>query len=198
MPLVRKVALALEGGVNMVQLREKDLPGGKLLEMARQLRRVAHPEALFLVNERVDVALACEADGVHLGEEALSTAAARRIAGNNLLIGRSVHSVEGAVAAQEEGADFLLVGTIFETGSHPGVEPAGLDLLRNLGAYLHIPFAGIGGIRPSNAHEVIATGASGVAVISAILASEDPKRAAQTLRKAIDAAWKERTVGCRG
>ena len=116
--LERKVDLALQGGVDLVQLREKGLTGGPLLELACGLRRVTEGRALLFVNERVDVAAACGADGVQLGEEGLSVQAARRVAGPGMLVGRSVHTVEGAVTAAGEGADLLLLGAVFATPSH--------------------------------------------------------------------------------
>ena len=104
----------------MVQLRAKELPGGSLLNLASQLKRAIEGRALLLANERVDVASVAGADGVQLGEEALPVKAARTLLPVNAIVGRSVHSVPGAREAQSEGADFLLVGTMFATGSHPG------------------------------------------------------------------------------
>jgi thiamine-phosphate pyrophosphorylase len=190
--LVKRVAQAVRGGVNLVQLREKDLPGGQLLRLAEDLRNVTSGRALLFINERVDVAIACGADGVQLGEEGLPVEAARlvgdRTGQDGLLIGRSVHSVEGAMDAQGWGADLLVVGTIFPTGSHPGAAPAGPQLIADIVGKVNIPFVGIGGIGPSNAHQVMDAGAAGVAVISAILAAGDPEQAASELKGALDAA----------
>ncbi len=142
-----------------------------------------------MVNERVDVAMACGADGVQLGEDALSVEAAGRVAGSRLLIGRSVHSLEGALAAEAQGADFLVVGTVFSTGSHPFDSVGGLSLLSKVAERVCIPFIGIGGINTSNVDQVMRTGAWGAAVISAIVASDAPRRAAQELKGAIEEAW---------
>ena len=187
--LEERVAQAVEGGVNLVQMREKDLPGRQLLELAKRLRKVTKGSALLCINERVDVAMACDADGVQLGEDALPVGAARDVAGARLLIGRSVHSLEGALDAQAEGADFLVAGPVFPTASHSGTEPAGPRLLVQVAERTVIPLAGIGGITAANISEVIGAGASGAAVISSILASEDPEGAARGLRYAIDEAW---------
>ena len=111
--MVRRIMDAVEGGVDMVQLREKDLPGGRLLELAERLRESVGDSALLVINERVDVAVACGADGVQLGEEAIPTAAARAILGPKPIIGRSVHSQDGAAQAADDGADYLIVGTVF-------------------------------------------------------------------------------------
>ena len=144
----------------------------------------------MIVNDRADVALAAGADGVQLGESALPPAVARRIMGPNCLIGRSVHSLEGAAAAQAEGADFLVVGAMFPTTTHPGVSPAGPGLLRDISRLMDaseeaIPLFGIGGITEHNAEEVMRAGATGVAVITSILASADAGLAAARLKRAM-------------
>lgn len=186
--LARRVARAVAGGVALVQLREKDLPGGPLLRLAERLRQATEGRALLFVNERADVALACGADGVHLGEEALPLAAVRRLAGDRLRIGRSVHSVEGAVAAASAeggGADLLLVGTIFPSGSHPGAPAAGVGLLEAVAQRVTVPFLAIGGVTAENAPQVTRAGARGAAVITAVLAAFDPEAAARRLLAAL-------------
>ncbi len=187
--LVQKVALAVEGGVNIVQLREKDLPSRPLLDLAMKIRHAIDGNALLVVNERVDVALLSSADGVHLGEEALHPSDARSLVGDGMIIGRSVHDYEGALEAQREDADYLIAGSVFATRSHPGQTPQGLPLVQRLSAKLRIPYLGIGGINAENAADVIRAGASGVAVISAILASPQPKEAARRLKCAVLSAW---------
>ena len=186
--LVSQVAQAVAGGVNLVQLREKDLPGRSLLKLAGELRAVIGHSALLLINERVDVATAARADGVQLGEEALPTKEARKILGPEALIGRSVHSEHGAQLAEAEGADFLLVGTMYATSSHPGHESAGPELIRRIAAGCSIPLMGIGGINEANLGPVLEAGAQGVAVISSILGAPDPEQAARGLRQAMLAA----------
>lgn len=186
--LISRISQAVAGGVDLVQLREKDLPGGKLLELAEELKKSVGDSALLVVNERVDVAAAAVADGAQLGEAALPVAVARDILGREALIGRSVHSLEGAARAAREGADFLVVGTIYATTSHPGEEPAGPGLIKRIAAVCSVPLIGIGGINPSNIGEVMQAGASGAAVITSILASPDPQKAAQELKQAMLAA----------
>ncbi len=171
--------------MNLVQLREKDLPGRPLLNLATELRAVISSSALLLINERVDVAAAARADGVQLGEEALPTKEARKILGPEALIGRSVHSEQGALMAEAAGADFLLVGTMYATSSHPGHEPAGPELIRRIAASCSLPLMGIGGITEANLGPVLEAGAQGVAVISSILAAPDPEQAARGLRQAM-------------
>ena len=179
--LLETVSAAVDAGVCMVQLREKDMPAGQLLDLARRLRVVTEGKSLLIVNDRLDVALLCGADGVQLGEEAMGAADARKLIGPNLLIGSSVHGVEGAVAAESNGADFLVLGTIFETTTHPGVETGGLALVEAVTRRVGIPVLGIGGITPANVRSVIDAGASGAAVITAISMSPDPRAAVTAL-----------------
>ena len=179
------VAASLEGGVGMVQLREKDMPPFELLRLARSLRTVMKGRALLVVNDRVDIAMLAGADGIQLGETALDVSDVRKLVGPDMLIGRSVHSEVGAVDAECQGADYLVLGTVFETASHPDGRIGGLDLVRDVTASVGIPVLGIGGISAANAASVIAAGASGVAVITAITMSDDPQSAASDLSTAI-------------
>ena len=170
-------------------LREKDLPGRHLLELAMNIRRAIDDKALLIINERVDVAILANAAGVHLGEHALSPTDVRALVGDHMLIGRSVHNHKGALEAQRQGANYLIAGSVFPTRSHPDQSPQGLRLIEDLAPNLRIPCLAIGGINPQNAPDVIRAGASGVAVISAILASSDPEQAARKLKHEIYCAW---------
>ena len=184
--LPHRVAAAVAGGVDMVQLRDKELPGGALFEQAMALREVVRDRALLLVNERADVAAASGAGGVQLGEAAMATELVRTIVGGDAVIGRSVHSVDGAQKAAASGADFLLVGAMFATRSHPGEEPSGPGLLERVrAAGVAVPLLAIGGITADNIAGVMAAGASGAAVITSVLASDDPETAARRLKSAM-------------
>jgi len=185
--LEEAVAQAIEGGANLVQLREKDLPAAELLALAEKLRAVTRGRVLFPVNDRLDVALACAADGVHLPERGLPVGVARRLAGEGFIIGRSVHSVAEGVRAQEEGADYVQVGSIFASRSHPGQSPAGLALLEAVATAVTIPILAVGGITAANVGEVMQAGASGAAVISAVLGTPSPREAARALAEAMAA-----------
>ena len=190
-----RIAAAVDGGVDIVQLRDKEMPGAELLHLAARLREVIAGRALLLVNERADVAVAAGADGVQLGEAALPTDTVRTIMGDKATIGRSVHSAPGAIDAAASGADFLLVGTMFATNSHPGEEPSGPELVSRIAsAGVGIPLLGIGGITERNAGQVIAAGAHGVAVITSILAHDDPRLAAQRLINSMVDAVARRTT----
>ncbi len=179
--LIESLRLALEGGVKAVQLREKDLTGRKLLELAGEVRRLTRLfDAKLFINDRVDVALAVEADGVHLGEKSIPVEAVRSLS-RRLLVGRSTHSLEGAKEAEKNGADFITFGPVFETPSKIGYgAPQGLGKLEEITRAVDIPVFAIGGITPDRAKKVVEAGAYGVALISGILASDDPKRAAAT------------------
>ena len=186
--LEEAVAQAVDGGVNVVQLREKDLTAAQLIPLADRLRAITEDKALLIVNTHLDVALVCAADGVHLPERGPSVAAMRRLAGDGFIIGRSVHSAEEAVRAEEEGADYVQVGAIFPTRSHRGLPAAGLALLKSAAARVTIPIVAVGGITAGNVEQVMRAGAEGAAVISAILDSSSPGAAARRLAEAVSEA----------
>lgn len=170
------IELACKAGVRAVQLREPDLTANELLQLARRLRTITskHNAKLF-INDRIDVALACDAEGVHLRESSLPIKEARKIIPRGKLIGASVHSAETALRAQEEGADFLLFGTIFTTQSKPSEPGVGAEAIRDLTQKVRIPILAIGGITPQRVAICTDAGAHGVAVISAIMEAVDIK-----------------------
>jgi thiamine-phosphate pyrophosphorylase len=191
-PLLDTVDKAVAGGVNLVQLRDRHLPARDLSALACELRAVTRGRAFLFVNDRIDVALAAEADGVQLPEVGLPVADVRRIAGDRLLIGGSVHSLQTAIEAAEQGADLVQVGTVFPSQTHPGFEASGVGLVTMAASCVSVPVVGIGGITVGNAREVIEAGAAGIAVVRAILASEDPEAAATMLKRVIEAEWRKR------
>lgn len=182
-PLVEVVTEAVAGGVGMVQVREKNMPAGELYRLAEKLRVVTRGKALLIINDRVDVALASEADGVHLPSHSVPVHAARRLGGEWFLMGKSVHSEEEAVFAEREGADYLVLGTIYATASHPDGPASGPELIESVKSQVGIPIYAIGGINASNAEEVMRAGADGIAVIRSILGAPDPRAAARELRE---------------
>ena len=186
--LLDKVEKALDGGVDAVQLRAKELAAGRLLSLARSLRKITGQRTLLFINDRIDVAIAANAGGVQLPEDAICLETARRLVGEDMLLGRSVHSVEGAVEAEAHGADFLVLGAIFASDSKPGIKPAGIGLLEEAARRVSIPILAIGGIDRSNAGQVIDAGGYGVAVIRSILASSNPKQAAREIKQSMSAA----------
>jgi len=166
---------ALQAGVKYIQLREKRLPTRKILDMAYWMRELTREYgAKLLVNDRVDIALAVGADGVHLGQKSLPAHAARKVTGDNFLIGVSTHGIDEALQAEHDGADFITLGPIYNTPSKLRYgDPIGVDMLRQVKSRVSIPVLAIGGIKTNAVHEVVSAGADGVAVISGILAAED-------------------------
>jgi thiamine-phosphate pyrophosphorylase len=188
--LLETVEAALIGGVTAVQLREKGATDREILATAERVRELCleHGAAFFL-NDRLDLALAAQADGIHLGVDDLPIPAARRIAGPELTIGFSPESDLGARSARIEGGSYLGVGPIYGTKSKSDAGPAiGLNVLKRRIEVSGLPVFGIGGISAENAGSVIGAGAAGVAVMSAILMASDPQAAARALREAVDAA----------
>ncbi len=178
---------ALLAGVRAVQLREKDLPTRQLLAIARRLRELTSKHgAALLVNDRVDVALCVGADGVHLARTSMPVAAARRLMGHRSLIGVSTHNHDEARSAEEEGADFIAFGPLYETQSKSGYgPPLGLEMLREARALVSLPIFGIGGITPECVGEVLSAGADGVAVISGILGKADVRATVKRFTNAL-------------
>ncbi|MFT4881200.1 MAG: thiamine-phosphate pyrophosphorylase [Natronomonas sp.] len=184
------VAAAIEGGVDVVQVREKDTSARERLQVARTVREQTRAAGVpMVVNDRVDIAVAADADGVHLGDDDLPVAAAREQLGADAVIGRSVSTPDAAREAEAAGADYLGVGAIYATGSKADIDDEeydiGLDPVRDIDEAVDIPFVGIGGVTAENAAEVVAAGADGVAVITAITAAEDPTRATRKLGVAV-------------
>ena len=180
-PLIDVVHAALDGGVRAIQLREKDLEGVELYHLASDLRSLtARYFARLLINDRIDVALAVDADGVHLGQHSFPVATARQLIGPRKLIGVSTHSPAEIEAAK--GADFILFGPVYFTPSKAVYgEPQGLDRLRQAVVQSPVPVIGIGGIKKKQIPELIATGAHGIGVITAISATPDPAQATREL-----------------
>ena len=175
----------------MVQLREKDLSARDLFELGTRVQNAIAGRAKLILNDRVDVALALNADGVQLPEDGMPVADAMRIASPSMLIGRSVHSVSGAVEAQSDGADFLIAGTIFPSPSHPYGPTQGVDFLRALCREVSVPILAIGGVTTQNVGDVMEAGCSGAAVISAISEAEDPGAATRSLLDEMVRTFKE-------
>jgi thiamine-phosphate pyrophosphorylase len=187
--LVDLLDAVIAGGSRMVQLREKTWPSGQLLPLAQRLRaRCREAGVTFVMNDRVDLALALEADGVHLGQDDLPPRLARPLLRPGMILGISTHSVEQARRAQADGADYVAVGSMFPTRTKPDFELVGPALARAARPEIRVPLVGIGGITPANVGEVIRAGADGVAVISAVCAAPDPAEAVARFLRAIQDA----------
>ena len=175
----------LAAGVGIVQLREKDLADRPLYELAVEFRRRTEPAgALLIIDDRVDIALAASADGVHLGQTDLPVGAAHRVA-PDLVIGASIHSLEEALAAQEAGAGYVNIGPIFPTATKPNAVFLGVEAIPRITPHLRIPWSTMGGINQGNIAQVVARGARHPAVMSAVTAAADVMAAARALRETI-------------
>ncbi|MDK2970858.1 MAG: thiamine-phosphate pyrophosphorylase [Candidatus Sumerlaeota bacterium] len=185
--LLEQTERALQGGATAIQLRDKQAGGRELHEIACAMKQVcvAHG-ALLIVNDRLDVALACGADGVHLGHEDLPVCVARAMAPPGFLIGASASSHFERERAESEGADYLGVGAVFTTPTKKDAEWVGLEGLREICAATHLPTVAIGGIQQGNAKEALQAGAGGLAIISAIIAQDDVAAAARAFRQLLD------------
>ncbi|HEY7518981.1 MAG TPA: thiamine phosphate synthase [Methylomirabilota bacterium] len=172
------LAAVIDGGCRMVQLRDKESPSGRLLPLAeRLLARARRGGVTFIVNDRVDLAVALGADGVHLGQDDLPPRLARPLLRPGMVLGISTHDVAQAHAARDAGADYVAVGAMFATTTKPDFQLVGPGLVRKLRPDIRVPLVGIGGITHDNVADVIRAGADGVAVISAVCGAQDPAAA---------------------
>ncbi|OGL38352.1 MAG: thiamine-phosphate diphosphorylase [Candidatus Schekmanbacteria bacterium RBG_16_38_11] len=183
LPLTSVIREALRGGVRAVQLREKDLSSRELYDLAKKIRKITREKkALFFINDRIDIALAAGADGVHLGWQSVPADKARKLTGNKFIIGVSTHSLKEALRAQKEGADYITFGPVYQTPSKEGlVDFKGPGAVKRVREKINIPLIAIGGIKEVNARDVVLMGADGIAVISAIMADGKPYMAARRL-----------------
>ena len=189
--LYEQVEAALKGGVTCVQLREKELDETAFLQEAKELcalcRRYGVP---FLVNDNVEIAIACGADGIHVGQEDLTAGEVRRRVGENMILGVSVHTVEEACQAVRDGADYLGLGAVFPTSTKTDVEQMSNETLRAICDAVNVPIVAIGGINRGNILKLAGSGVDGVALVSAIFSAEDIERTCRELR-----AMSEEMVG---
>lgn len=189
--LIAIIKAAVEGGVNAVQLRDKTGPQQSLLEIAALLKS-SLPGIPVIVNGRPATDEADAFDCIHLPEDAGGPAEVRVAAETKRLVGRSVHSLIGAVQAEKLGTDYLLTGTIFASTTHPDLPPAGLEFLRQICKNANIPVIAIGGVTPENLEDCIQAGAAGIAVLSPIMRASDPYHVARHYRLALESAWAKR------
>jgi len=189
---VKSVEEALEGGATSIQLRMKDSSTRTLIAVGREVRRLTRSYgALYFVDDRVDVALATDADGVQLGPEDMPISVAREIA-PNLLIGASVYSLKEALDAEAQGAHFLGAGSVYPSPTKPDARVIGLEGLRSIVKAVRVPVVAIGGITESNVLEVMETGVAGVAVVSAVMGAPNAREATARLRSLVDRALASR------
>lgn len=176
----------IAGGAKILQLREKNLPDREIINIGRKIRKLTKKhKVLFIINDRVDLCLALDTDGVHLGQDDISVSIARSILGSGKIIGVSTHNLQEALKAQNDGADYISIGPIFHTDIKPDLKPVGINFIRRVRNKIKIPFFVIGGIKEKNLKLVLQAGAKGVAVISAIMCVENIPQTTRKLVKLI-------------
>ncbi len=179
------VEQAVEGGVGTVQLREKDLSTRDLHSLAKEIRAITEKKGVnLIINDRVDIAIAVDADGVHLGWQSLEVGVVRSMIGRDKLIGFSAHSLQEAESAENSGADYVSISPVFDTVNKDYfIKPLGVDEIGNIKEQINIPVIALGGINKNNVNDVLNNGADGVAVISAILLSDSPEQTSTRICK---------------
>ena len=180
--LYEQVKEALENGVTCVQLREKELSEDDFLKEAKQISELCKEYKVpFIVNDNVDIAIACKADGIHIGQEDMELTNVRKLVGEDMIIGVSAHTVEEAIKAQEGGADYIGIGAVFATSTKTDVDVLSFDTLKSICEAVDIPTVAIGGIKKDNICKLKGSGIDGVAVVSAIFAAKDIATATKEL-----------------
>lgn len=179
--------MAIDGGADTIQFREKSGSTREMIEIARKLKKICAAAGIpFIVNDRVDVAIASVADGVHLGQDDFPLTFARDLMGEDIIIGGSAVTLEDAQKCLSDGADYIGFGPVYPTSSKPDASsPTGIELMEKAIKVIPLPFIAIGGIQPHNVPEVIRAGAHGIAVISAVCCQSDPEQATRTLSQAL-------------
>ncbi len=180
--LYEQVKEALENGVTCVQLREKELNERDFLKEAKQISTLCKEYKVpFIVNDNVDIAIACKADGIHIGQEDMELTNVRKLVGEDMIIGVSAHTVEEAIKAQEGGADYIGIGAVFATSTKTDVDVLSFETLSSICEAVDIPTVAIGGIKKDNICKLKGSGIDGVAVVSAIFAAKDIATATKEL-----------------
>lgn len=180
--LAKQVEQAIQGGATFIQLREKNLAYDEFLQEAKQLKKITDAyQVPFVINDQIEVALACDADGIHIGQDDLPVAMARKRIGNHKILGVSAQTVEQAIQAEQDGADYLGVGAVFTTSTKLDADTLSLDTLQAICTQVSIPVVAIGGIHAQNLLQLKGTGVDGVAVVSAIFAQKNLTEASREL-----------------
>lgn len=193
-PLQDIILQAVQGGAAYVQLREKDLSTREFVEEAITIKKLLVPfHVPLIINDRIDVALACGADGVHIGQEDMPYTTARKLMGEKAIVGLSVETWEDVEAAQKLNVNYIGVSPVFATPTKTDTkEPWGLEGIRKIKAFSRHPLVAIGGINESNAHEVVQAGADCLAVVSCICSANDPAQAVETLKNILDSSLRQK------
>lgn len=184
LPILQVAQQVLDGGADCIQLREKEMPDGKLLLLAGQIAQLCHEAgALFIMNDRPDLAVLADADGLHLGQGDLPPDQARKVLRPGMIVGQSSHNIDEAKAVLAGDTDYIALGSIFPSSTKPQVPQSGLAILEQVRKLTARPIIAIGGINSENAHQAIAAGASGVAVCQGVIAGPNPQQAARDIKE---------------
>jgi len=182
--LFRSVFEAIEGGVDTVQLRDKESTTKEFVAIARKLRVLTRSKGIrFIINDRVDIAAAVDSDGVHLGQNDLSLPAARKMLGENKIIGLSTHNLSQALRAEKQGADYIAIGPVFKTTTKNAGRPVGPEMIRKIKKKVELPLVVIGGINENNIEDAAKAGADCFAVASAVIKAQDTRKAVKKLKE---------------
>ena len=186
--VIDDVKSAIKGGVKIIQYREKEAPLKQMIEEAKEIKNLCQKNnVVFIVNDRIDIAVASDADGVHLGQNDERCETARKILGKNKIIGLTAHNVKESIEAEKLGADYIGLSPIFSTGTKADAgKPCGTEMISRVKKYVKIPIVAIGGINESNIGEVLKAGAKNTAIISAILTKDDVGKAVRDFQSIID------------
>lgn len=172
-PVISQVKQAIDGGIKIIQYREKNLPTLEMYNQAKEIRKLTKNKAIFVVNDRIDICLAVNADGVHLGKDDIPYSEARKLL-KDKIIGLSTHNIQEALHAEKLGADYISIGPIFATNTKPNHQkPVGIKTIKELSKKIKFPFVAIGGINGNNIKDVVNAGAKNVAMISALVTKKD-------------------------
>ncbi|MBN1765939.1 MAG: thiamine phosphate synthase [Sedimentisphaerales bacterium] len=183
LPILETLRQVLSGGADCIQLREKDKSDADLLKLAKEISRLCHEAgALFIMNDRPDLAVLANADGVHLGQNDMPIAQAKKILPIHMIVGKSTHNPAEVQAIIAESPDYIAVGSVFASPTKPEVECCGIKLIEQVRALYNGPVIAIGGVTPENAQEAITAGAGGVAVCQAVISSQSPQAACEMLK----------------
>ena len=182
---LRIIEKAISSGVNMIQLREKHLSSLELLNLGKEIKDITKNKALFIINDRLDIAMTLKCDGVHLGEKSIPVELVKNIIGGNFLIGKSIHKINPNLSKYESLINYWILGPIFKTLSHPNINPIGTNPISDLKKISKIPIIGIGGINQNNSKKIIEKGATGIAVKRYILKSEKISKDTKIIWKSI-------------
>jgi len=184
--LFEQVDLALKGGVTCIQLREKNLDEKTFLEEAKEIKKLCRKYNVpFIINDNVKIAIQCRADGIHLGQDDMNIKDVKKLVGNDTIIGISAHTLEQAIKAEREGADYLGVGAVFSTSTKNNTHKVSYNTLKEICNSVNIPVVAIGGINKKNIKQLAGTNIAGVAVISAIFATTDIEKECKDIKRII-------------